>query len=279
MVVRLPFITGAVDEAHKFLLLSDTHLDNPHCNRKLLTQHLEEAKAAGAGILINGDLFCAMQGKGDKRHQKRALSSGQTRDDYINYIIEDAAAFFAPYVSNIVVVGYGNHETALLERMEIDLVELFLDKLQLLTGVRPIRGGYGGWVFFRTNRESGEGTTSSRKTFKLFYHHGSGANNSRTKFNNRAIMHPDANIIWTGHVHKALWEPLSRRRVSDIGREYLDTQDHLVTGTYKDDHETDYLGWADKNEHKAPFLGSWWVNFHWGGAAKRGAWYEIAMAQ
>jgi len=41
----------------KVLLISDIHWDNPHCDRKLLKKHLDEALEINADVLINGDLF------------------------------------------------------------------------------------------------------------------------------------------------------------------------------------------------------------------------------
>jgi len=54
----------------KLLLISDLHWDNPKCERKLLKKHLDEAKEKGAKVVINGDFFCLMQGKGDPRRNK-----------------------------------------------------------------------------------------------------------------------------------------------------------------------------------------------------------------
>jgi hypothetical protein len=55
------------------LLRSDVHHDNPKCNQALEKQHLDEAAEYDAPIIDNGDLFCAMQGKWDKRADKAAL--------------------------------------------------------------------------------------------------------------------------------------------------------------------------------------------------------------
>ncbi len=49
------------------LLRSDVHHDNPKCNQDLERKHLDEAIEYDAPIIDNGDLFCAMQGKWDKR--------------------------------------------------------------------------------------------------------------------------------------------------------------------------------------------------------------------
>ena len=54
----------------KLAILSDLHWDNPKCDREKLKAHLDYCKANKIPILINGDLFCLMQGKGDRRGNK-----------------------------------------------------------------------------------------------------------------------------------------------------------------------------------------------------------------
>ena len=46
----------------KIAMLSDIHWDNPKCDRALLKKDLEYCKANNIPILINGDMFCLMQG-------------------------------------------------------------------------------------------------------------------------------------------------------------------------------------------------------------------------
>jgi hypothetical protein len=62
----------------EFLLISDLHWDNPHCNRGLLTNHLKEAQRRNAGVIVNGDFFCLMQGKGDPRRSKEDIRPEHT---------------------------------------------------------------------------------------------------------------------------------------------------------------------------------------------------------
>ena len=57
-------------DKQKFLLISDLHWDNPHCDRELLKNHLDEAVRRNAAVVVNGDFFCLMQGKGDPRRSK-----------------------------------------------------------------------------------------------------------------------------------------------------------------------------------------------------------------
>lgn len=41
-------------ERARYLLISDVHFDSVHCDRDLLTKHLDQALAMNAGVLISG---------------------------------------------------------------------------------------------------------------------------------------------------------------------------------------------------------------------------------
>lgn len=103
-------IKSGNNEPHWFLLRSDSHFDNPHNNRELEKKHLDEALECGAGILDNGDLFCAMQGSWDPRKCKSSLRPEHQRADYLDALVETATDFYAPYAHNWVSFGKGNHE-------------------------------------------------------------------------------------------------------------------------------------------------------------------------
>lgn len=108
-VVRVKIDCNKTKE-HWFLLRSDAHHDNPHCNWDLEKKHLDEALERDAGILDCGDLFCAMQGAWDPRKSKSCLRSEHQRSDYLDALVTTAADFYQPYAKNIVCLGQGNHE-------------------------------------------------------------------------------------------------------------------------------------------------------------------------
>ena len=99
---------------NEFLLISDIHWDNPHCDHDLLRNHLDEAKRRGARVMVNGDLFCLMQGMGDPRRSKDEIRPEHSNGRYLDSIIETAVEWFAPYVNVLQFIGYGNHETSVI---------------------------------------------------------------------------------------------------------------------------------------------------------------------
>ena len=130
----------AVGGRASFLLLCDIHWDNPHCRRDLLSQHLEQAKQAEAGILIFGDLFCAMQGKYDPRGSKAGIRPEHNVANYLDAIVNDAIEYFLPYKGQLLFVSPGNHETNILKRQETDIIGRFCK------GVGCMAGAYSGKI-------------------------------------------------------------------------------------------------------------------------------------
>src|SRR5690606_10232984 len=107
--IHIPFDKNA--EWEQWVLLSaDRHFDNAHSDHAMQRRHLEMAKKRGAVVIDAGDLFDAMQGKGDKRSSKSALRKENVRDDYLNSLQDSVSDFLTPYAQNIALLFEGNHE-------------------------------------------------------------------------------------------------------------------------------------------------------------------------
>ena len=113
----------------KLGIFSDIHWDNPKCDWKILKKDLDYCKENNIPIMFNGDTFCLMQGKWDPRGTKSDIRPEHNNIRYLDSIIETAVDFFTPYAHLITVVGYGNHETAILKRHETDVLQRFVDLL------------------------------------------------------------------------------------------------------------------------------------------------------
>ena len=98
----------------RIALLSDIHWDNPKCDRKLLKSHLNYCLKNKIKVFINGDFFCLMQGKYDPRRSKKDILPEHNKANYIDAVIVDAVNWWSPYAEILTVIGYGNHETAIL---------------------------------------------------------------------------------------------------------------------------------------------------------------------
>lgn len=246
-------------EQTKILLISDLHWDNPHCDRELLREHLEEAKKGGHDILINGDLFCAMQGKYDGRRSKSDIRPEHNNSRYLDSLVSTAAEWFAPYAKNIRVIGYGNHETSILRHCETDLIERLVTLLNANHGGQIEVGGYGGWV----NYQFFQGPTM-RVAYKIKYYHGSGGGGPVTRgainFNRMQTAVEGADAIWMGHVHESMEITYTVEYLS--GKLNVKLRDILMirTPAYKEEYDGGHGGWhVERGAPPKPLGGRWLV--------------------
>lgn len=235
-------LTGTTAEV---AVLSDIHWDNPHCDRKLLKKHLNYCKENDIPVIIIGDLFCLMQGRGDNRRNKSDILPEHNNAFYLDSIVDTAVEWFAPYADIIKVIGYGNHETGIIKYQETDLLKRFVEMMNLKCNSNIQTGGYGGWIAYTLHYRK-----NSIASFKHKYYHGSGGGGIVTKgaLNlTRALeMYEDMDLFTMGHIH----ENSSRNDV----RESLITHKgnykirqrqihHCITGTYKEEYGDGATGW------------------------------------
>lgn len=230
----------------KIAMLSDLHWDNPKCDWKLLKRDLDYCLENNIPVMINGDFFCLMQGRGDKRGNKSDIRPEHNNAKYLDSIVETAVEWFSPYAHIISVIGYGNHETAIIKYQETDILQRFVDLLNYKNGSNVYAGGYGGWLIVRQNVYSNIFTT-----FKVKYFHGSGGGGVVTKgaLNlTRALeMYEDFDVFTMGHIH----ENASRNDVRETtafnaknGYKHVHKNIHLMlTGTYKEEYGDGSKGW------------------------------------
>lgn len=225
-------------------MLSDIHWDNPKCDWEVLTKHLEYFKKHDIPIMVNGDFFCLMQGRGDNRRNKSDIRPEHNNFRYLDSIVETAVEWWAPYAHLLTVIGYGNHETGVIKYQETDILQRFVDLLNLKCGTNVQVGGYGGWLVIKIG-------VRNLVTYKVKYFHGSGGGGIVTKgaINlTRALeLYEDFDVFTMGHIH----ENASRNDVRDMiqhnpsqGYCVKHRQIHLMlTGTYKEEYEDGHHGW------------------------------------
>lgn len=244
-----------------FLLRSDAHHDNPHCDWKLERKHLEEAKERGAGIIDNGDLFCSMQGKYDRRSDKSNLRPEHQSGEYLDALVRTAAEFYQPYAANFMLMAKGNHETKIRERHETDLTQRLVERLNTETKSNILASGYGGWVRFMFRR----GTFCDSRI--LYHHHGHGGGGPVTRgiiqTNRYSVWNPDADFVLTGHTHDEWILPIPRQRISDLGKPYHDEQLHIRPPGYKDAWGDGHEGWEVEKALGPKTKGAAWLRFYY----------------
>lgn len=249
-----------------FLLRSDAHHDHAECRREIEKRHLDEALELNAGILDAGDLFCAMQGKWDRRADRSALREEYQYGNYLDTLVNEAVSFYGPYAEHWVTMSPGNHESAIRKRHETCLTERLVTRLNAEHGGDIQRMPYTGWVQFRV-LYGAKGRSRKMWTINLCQFHGAGGGGPVTRgvigTNRRAVVNPDADVVWTGHTHDLWMVPITRERLTAQGRPYRHTQYHVTTPGYKDEF-TSGDGWHVETGKPPKPIGAMWMRlfFH-----------------
>jgi hypothetical protein len=252
--VRIPYVS--FKEETTFLLASDIHLDNPKCNRKLLLQHLNECRANNGYALFFGDVLCVMQGKRDRRSSKGAIRPEHLGSNYFDLVFRESADLLKPYGDMILMMGDGNHETAVLSNQEVDPLENVI-RLMRSEGAVTEHMGYQGFVRFVFYR----GDNECVRRCTLFFHHGTwgGIITKGTMGGGRyAAIAPDADLIVNGHNHERSIVAHPCYRISDNGKAWIEQRWHLQTGTYKQEFGGTG-GWAVEKIVMPKSLGGIWL--------------------
>ncbi len=247
-------IDGDCSYETDIMFTSDWHFDNPKTNRKMLFNHLEEAKRRNALIIVNGDLLCLMQGKYDPRGSKSSIRPEHNGDNYLDLVINDTAEKLLPYAHNILQINKGNHETSVTKRAESDVLQRLVERINTLAGSKIQLGAYTGFINI-----SFEYKARSGKKLSIAYSHGNWGGvvtKGVLSVQRYASLFEAADIIISGHTHDR-WVVEFNRLVADInkGKVINKLQYHVKTGTYKEEF-TGGEGWAVEKIAMPKSLGS-----------------------
>jgi len=243
----------------EFLLVSDLHWDNPHCDRGLLKNHLDEAVKRNAAIILNGDTYCCMGGKYDRRADKSLIRPEHNTDRYFDAIVDTSVEWFAPYAKNILLIGYGNHETAIIKHGETDLLQRFASTLNYATGSAVQVGGYGGTIDIRVLHDTIRGVN-----FVVHYFHGHSGGGAVS----RGVIHDQRllagtegyDLTWMGHVHELYYHQNMVHRYDRSTKTLIQKPIHqLRTATYKEEWDGGYMGFHTERGRGPKPLGGYWL--------------------
>lgn len=250
----------------QLMLISDIHLDNKKCKRRLLKKHLELAREIGAIVMLGGDTLCLMNGNRDNRGDKMSLQKQQIRGPYYDMVLDDAAKFLAPYADMIAFVGHGNHETTWLKYHDTDPVRGLVDRLKP-HGFAGFWGGYQQYIYIVMTSPDG---SRVRKNLIYFHHgkYGGEVTKGILGTNRYGVSHPDAHIVWSGHTHDSFIFPLPQMRVDARGKVVNTAQMHIKTGTYKEEL-VEPFGWAVEKIVMPKFIGCALLDFRVGGGGSK----------
>jgi hypothetical protein len=237
-------------------------------------RHLDLALKRNAIIVDAGDLFCAMQGKYDKRSSKRDIRPEHMEGSYLDSLVSTAIDYYEPYAHLFAVLGHGNHETSIKDHHETDLTDRLAAGLRQRTGCAVAAGGYNHWVDFRIQR------ASERISRKLWWSHGYGGGGPVTQDmiqgqRMRAWVE-NADVMMSGHTHDSWIMDTVRIKLSQSGEIEHRTVYQVKLPTYKDEYGNGRGGFHIEKGRGPKPLGAYWMRLYWDG--NRGVQIEMTRA-
>lgn len=250
------------DWMFRVLLTSDRHIDSPDSDWGLQKEHLDQARETNSPVLDAGDLFDAMCGRNDKRGSKGGLRPEHKSDTYFDDLVVTTAEKLAPWVDLIPVFLSGNHEQAVVDRLETSLMERLTERLRLLTGTTVFHGGYGAAFSFAF-----VGDDRRTRTVNLWMEHGAGGGGPVTgdmiAMYRKATYLPDFHVVASGHTHDQAYRQLQRLRRSQYGTLSEDTLHLIKLASYKHEYRSGHGGWHARRGAAPKPIGAWWLEFRW----------------
>jgi hypothetical protein len=248
------------------LVTFDRHWDNPHSDRQMQKRHLDQMIERGGCWFDGGDLFCAMQGKYDKRASKDSVRPEHQTGNYLDSLVNTAAEWFQPYASRCVFMQHGNHERSIKNRHETDLTERLIGMLNQ-GGANVLRGKFTNITLFRFQYQANPGAEAYRNgssVVSVCSDHGYGGGGPVTQDmiqHQRRSAFIDTDVVVSGHTHDAWQCERMKLRYDQAGKVRTKSQLHLKVPTYKDDYGVGDGGWHVETGKPPKPLGAWWLKF------------------
>jgi predicted phosphodiesterase len=221
-------------------ILSDVHLDSLKCNENLLNKCIKELNSTeNSLLLINGDFYDLMQGKYDPRRSYSGLNERYSKDNYIDEVVKHGREIISK-IKRPVILGYGNHETNILNRLHTDVLQRTADGFD-----NVLLSKYEGYILFRRR---------GYRTFTLYHHHGHGnapRSKGALKVDLRSVKPADA--IVSGHTHQNYYIVKAVDLITDNGHIIKSYIHHIQVPSLKEKDKG--MGWAVEKEFDNPVTG------------------------
>lgn len=174
-------------------------------------------------------------------------------------IVNTAVEWFAPYAKNLLLVGYGNHETSIIHHQETDILQRFASTLNYATGSAVEVGGYGGTIDIRVQHDPNRGMN-----FVVHYYHGAGGGGPVTKGviqDQRLLASAEGyDLTWMGHVHELYYHQNIIHKYDRQTKTLIQKPVHqLRTATYKEEWDGGYMGFHTERGRGPKPLGGYWM--------------------
>lgn len=257
---------------HWLFLCSDLHVGARAFDRGALVAELDEARRVGARILVNGDVFDAIDFR-DKRFTPEAVDPALLlKRDMVNEVVGMARTLLRPYAHLIDFLGVGNHDLKWAKWNGVDPVGMLVTLLNadLAASNEPHRIEHGGICgFYHTAFAMKFANSAAGVGHTIYYHHGTGAGAPVTRGSinfNRAEHDVEADCYTMGHLHNRTSANGVRLRLARVSKkpvyhEYLSLQTASYFDNYRPNGADDALAfsYAEETRHAPKPMGGWFL--------------------
>lgn len=245
------------DNFHKCILwTADNHRDNRKNNSKLEDHHLSRAILEDWGIINLGDLHCAMQGKDDPRSSKPDLHPDLKSRAYWDRLTDFMVAEYGHVADRWIAQLYGNHEMAIINNNELDLIQRFAACMNTQHSGIIETLGYSG--FIKISAKVGGGSRVSKTYYGTHGHVAGGKSTQGVS----ALMRQNLNIdgidgILCGHTHNSYHVWYVKEYLNQRGIICERNVDLIQIPTYKAGMDKARLSWEAQRGIGAKPMGAW----------------------
>lgn len=240
----------------KIMLLSDVHWDSMKCDRDRLKHDLEEARRDNIPVCLIGDTFDVMGGKWDRRKSQKCIRPEHKTDYYYDAIIDTAIEWFEPYKDVLALMTLGNHESAVQNFSETNLLQRTVGGLRRC-GSKIMAGPYSGYIAVVQHESKGNQVSKD-----IWYHHGFGGGGESGRGINQHMQTARQamfDVSISGHIHRRNMDENIISCLNNIGKVIYKQQLLLRSSTYKNDLD----GWVEEKGMGPRPIGGWILELHY----------------
>lgn len=194
--------TYKANSEYNYSIFNDLHIGSNECSKESIVRDLQKAKDKNSKVILNGDTMDMILMQDIKR---AAANRVKPEDGQVNKYIKEAEEILMPFVSQLCIIGFGNHETAMIKHHGVDVLAWLIESLNREKKNGQIQQGhYQNMIQINfENKNSGK----SLCHYDIFMHHGGGANAPVTKGMldfSRIVIANQADLYLIGHKHNHL---------------------------------------------------------------------------
>lgn len=216
------------NQKYRYAIFSDLHIGSKALNKQALDRDLSDCKRDDTKVIINGDTLDLIL----MQDHKRAMPSQiKNEDGQINKYVDEAAELLLPYVSQLCIIGTGNHENSITKHHGVDVLAWLIDKLNReKTNGKIQQGHYQN--FIRINFLDPSHRNKFLCSYDIFLHHFVGGSSPVTKGMidfNRIITANQADLYIGSHKHNNFETSYPLTYITPSGR--IETKDRKAVMT------------------------------------------------